>query len=240
MKLITKNRIFVTYFVILGLTALAGAALAFHAYQCPSFAAKLREIPTWIGTFFGALIAIIGAFIVAAWRHDKENKEKIENLATLMGNENNYFMTNLKLTSDAIFNYADKSIDSHIYNLSAGNIIFNDEQKFKINRILPIIYNNDIELIYRKDISIFSPETMNNIIHFFEHVKHLKKLLKELDLQSDETRIELIRFFEIITETELIFKTTQESLKILSTTLPITETHFEKHRTSIERLGLTN
>lgn len=236
MKFITNDKIFITYFVILGLTALAGAALAFYAYQCPSFAANLREIPTWIGTFFGALIAIIGAFIVAAWRHDKEAKEKRENLATLIGNENNFFMTNARLTFIQIIETAKSDGDNFVNILSEGKKIFTTEQEKSIKIMLPVVFENEIDAIYRKDISIFPPDIMNYIIFYFEHARHLRRLIKNISQKDKIITNDVIKIYDMIIDTTSVFIDSQKSLQILSPTLLIAETNLTKYEAFIDQL----
>tara|TARA_E500000305_G_C3902410_1_gene179372 strand:+ start:254 stop:616 length:363 start_codon:yes stop_codon:yes gene_type:complete len=82
--------------------ALLCLAAIFACLAFPWVSVFLSRIPTPIAGLFGAAFAVSGGFLVATWRYEEEKKDKVKNLCTLLGNENNYFISNLTYILDTL------------------------------------------------------------------------------------------------------------------------------------------
>ncbi len=135
-------------------------AIAIESYQNPVFSLAVSRVPTWIGAYFGTIFAVVGAFLIAAWKHDKEKKEEVKNLAHVLAHEATAYMSKASIFIElSITRIIDK--DFIIDRTTAENLISTH-----------ILYlKTDIPTEYRGKIRIFDDDTLDRTIKYLQFMK---------------------------------------------------------------------
>tara|TARA_E500000318_G_scaffold6422_1_gene6180 strand:- start:409 stop:1131 length:723 start_codon:yes stop_codon:yes gene_type:complete len=161
------------YSAVIGSFLTVSLAAGIWSMIDPCISEILGRFPTPVAGLLGATLAVIGGFLVSAWRHEQEKKETVENLAHILAHE-------VTIYTKASIEFVKNSLK---YIKDSNQKIDTDASK-EIVKIHKEFYLSDINKTYRKEISIFDETTLIYVIRYFNFINRMNNFFDADEIKA--------------------------------------------------------